>query len=324
MTDITLPIMPYSWQQEHWQQLQQLIESERMPHALLLNGAADIGKTQFANALAQQLLCEVPALDNACGQCKQCLMVSAGTHPDLLRLEPEGAGKAIKIDDVRSLGNLVAKTSQQGGWKVAIIQPAEAMNINAANALLKNLEEPSDKTLLILVSHQTERIPATVRSRCRILKFPLPATSITEPWLQQVTGNQNTQNLLELANNRPLLALRLLESDLLGKRQQFDELIERVARGDESPLKAAEWCKGEVSLEVIDWFQNNVNQRIRARTNEQASGSKNNSLLRLLFRFTDRMLAAKQRLQSSANPNPQLLWEELLLDWQALFTIKRE
>ena len=316
MTEVILPILPYSWQQQHWQQLQQLIEIERIPHALLLAGAADIGKTQFANAIAQQLLCETPAMDSACGHCKQCQLASAGTHPDLLKLKPEATGKAIKIDDVRRLGDFVAKTAQQGGWKVAIIQPAEAMNINAANALLKNLEEPGENTLLLLVSHQIERIPATVRSRCRIIKFPLPGRSTSSRWLQQVIGESgDAEQLLTLASNKPLLALKLLEDDALDKRHNFDQLLQSVATGEESPLKAADWCKGEQPLDVIDWLQSNVNQRIKH--------NKNPTFARLLFRFSDRMVAAKRRLQSTANPNLQLLWEELLLDWQAIFAAKR-
>lgn len=306
------PIMPYSWQQEQWQQLQTLIENQRLPHALLLSGSRDIGKTQFARALAQLLLCEAPVLDKACGHCKQCYLLAAGSHPDLRLLEPEAEGKAIKVDDVRAVGDFVAKTAQQGGWKITIIQPAEAMNVNAANALLKNLEEPGKNTLIILVAHELERIPATVRSRCRILKFPRPESHRVRNWLQQVVGDgENIDQLLQFSDGRPLLALKLLQTDALSKRLDFETLVNEVAAGEKSALPAAAWCKTEDPLQVVEWFQHCVVGRIKAAENHGST--------RLLFRFMDRLLVAKQRLQSRANPNELLLWEELLLDWQALF-----
>ncbi|MCB1668999.1 MAG: DNA polymerase III subunit delta' [Pseudomonadales bacterium] len=316
MTGKVLPVLPYSWQQSQWQQLQKLIENERLPHALLLSGCSDIGKLRFARALAQQLLCEAPIHAGACGRCKQCALVMAGSHPDLIRLEPEGAGNAIKIAQIRTVGNFMAKTAQQGGWKVVLIEPAEAMNVSSANALLKNLEEPGDKTLLILVSHQLGRIPATVRSRCRILKFPLPSQDFVTSWLRQVVGDaEDISQLLQVSGGRPLKALRLVESDALTKRKEFESLLNDVASGTLSPIKAADWCRAEDSIETVEWLQFNVAERVRQKPATREG--------RLLFRFLDKLNVAKQRLQSSANPNPQLLWEELLLDWQALFAASR-
>ena len=306
-----LPLMPYSWHQDQWQQLQMLIEAQRMPHALLLAGSADTGKGRFAQALAQQLLCEVPAVGGACGQCKQCLLVNAGSHPDLRIIEPEGAGNRIKIDHIRAGGDFMAKTAQQGGWKVVIIQPAENMNVNAANALLKNLEEPGDRTLILLVTHQPERIAATVRSRCRIVRFPLPPLSTVSEWLKQVVGDTaDIPALLAASGGRPLQAVRLLESDTLGQMQHFTELLNQVADGSVSPLKAAQWCFKEAPTEAVDWLQLNV-----ARDIKQSPASRKG---RLLFKYLDKLNAAKGRMQSTANPNLQLAWEELMLDWQAL------
>lgn len=315
MSALAPPVMAYSWQQQQWRQLQDLIENERMPHALLLSGFGGIGKGQFARALAQRLLCESPDVDSACGRCKQCQLFAAGSHPDFRVLEPESPGKAIKIDSVREVGDFVTKTAQQGGWRIVVIHSAEAMNTHAANALLKSLEEPGQNVLLILVSGQLERIMPTVRSRCRILKFPLPSENEASQWLEQVIGkSQQIPALLELAGNRPLQALTLFETETLEKHKQFVVLLEGVASGSEAPLKAAEWCKPYDLPELIDWFQLHVYERIKTNNKEKAPC--------LLFRFIDRLNTMKRYLQSSSNPNLQLLWEELFIDWQALFSVR--
>ncbi|MCV6606274.1 MAG: DNA polymerase III subunit delta', partial [Porticoccaceae bacterium] len=163
MTDSTPTslAMPYPWQGELWDDIVHLHKKQRLPHALMLTGPADVGKSRFARALAQRVACGEPVGGYACGTCKSCKLIAAESFPDLKRVAPEEAGKAIKIDQIRALCDFMAKTAQQGGWKVALIEPAEAMNVNAANALLKTLEEPSNNTLLILVCHQLSRVPAT-------------------------------------------------------------------------------------------------------------------------------------------------------------------
>ena len=139
--------LPLPWHEDAWASLNSSIDSGRLPHAVLISGDQGIGKLRLATALAQRLICSAEMVKYACGACKSCNLFTAGSHPDVTYLEPEEKGKAIKIDPVRKLCESLSKTAQQGGWKVAIIAPAEAMNINAANALLKNLEEPQGKTL---------------------------------------------------------------------------------------------------------------------------------------------------------------------------------
>lgn len=309
------PTLSYPWQRGQWEQLEALIDSERMPHAILLSGVEHLGKLQFANALAQRLICEMPVAGHGCGECKQCRLVAAETHPDLIQLQPDEPGKAIRIDPVREVGEFVAKTAQQSGWKVVVIHPAEAMNANAANALLKSLEEPGANTLLILVCHELSRLPATIRSRCRIIKFPVPAEDMVRPWLSGIVGQQeDLDKLLGFSDGRPLLALKLLETDLLEQRLAFDELLNAVAERRISPLVAADQCQQPGSLVVLDWLQNRVSEYLRQPSPPVSA--------RLLFRYLDRLVICKRRLQSTANPNQQLLWEELLMDWQLLFNAR--
>lgn len=305
--------MHYPWQKDQWQQLELLVEQQRLPHALILAGPKHIGKHQFALSLAQRLLCRDPLGGYPCGHCKSCNLIAADSHPDMVKIEPEDQGKAIRIDLIRELGNFIAKTSQQGGWKVAIIHPAESMNINAANALLKNLEEPGADTLLLLVSHEPSRLSATIRSRCRVVKFPVPLASVVRPWLSQVAGaKDDMERLLNYANGCPLLALQLLETDLLDRRQKFEGLINDLAAQRISALSVAEACQENDPQVALDWLYS-------ALVSEVKSGQSDVSQ-RLIFRYMDRLTRAKRLVQSTANPNLLLLWEELLLNWQQLFS----
>ena len=310
--------MHYPWQLQQWQQLGLLIEQQRLPHAMILTGTKYIGKYQFALSLAQRLLCETPMGGYACGHCKSCQLVTAGSHPDFVKVEPEEQGKAIRIDAIRELGDFLAKTSQFDGWKVCIISPAEAMNVNAANALLKNLEEPGPRTLLLLVCHEVARVAATIKSRCRMVKFPKPATSEVRSWLSQVAGERDDiDQLLGYADGSPLMCLQLLETDLLECRSQFDAMIDDLTAQRTTALKVAESIKNNDSQMMVDWLYTRLATVIR--TGQQG---KQEVSQRLAFRYMDRLSQAKRQIQSTANPNLQLLWEELLLNWQQLFSIK--
>jgi DNA polymerase III subunit delta' len=312
--------MYYPWQDAQWTSLIAQVEQQRIPHALILGGPRHTGKYQFALTLAQRMLCESPVGGFACGGCKQCHLVTANNHPDLLKVLPEDEGKAIRIDSVRALGEFASKTSQQGGWKVAIIYPAESMNQNSSNALLKNLEEPGQNTLLLLVSHEPARLSATVKSRCRIVKFPVPTITQSRPWLTQVVGqDQDIEQLLGFAEGRPLLALQLIETDLLERRHAFEGMLDDLAAHRTTPLLVAEKLitkKPVVNdpLVTVDWLYSRVSSDIRSGQGAISS--------RLMFRYLDRLMQAKKLLQSSANPNVQLLWEELLLNWQLLFVTR--
>ena len=137
MAESAWQLAPLPWQQSGWQRLQPAVESGRLPHALLLVGPEGIGKQQFAQALAALLLCHAPDGGTPCGQCRSCTLLAAGSHADLLNVGLEEDSRVIKIDQVRGLIDFAAKTPALGASKLVVMGPAEAMNINAANALLK-------------------------------------------------------------------------------------------------------------------------------------------------------------------------------------------
>ncbi|MDH3319198.1 MAG: DNA polymerase III subunit delta' [Betaproteobacteria bacterium] len=221
--------MIYPWQNKLWEQLN--TKRERMPHALLIHGAQGIGKLALAERFAQRLLCEsADARSAPCGECEGCRWFDAGSHPDFRRVEPEALARQygtaedldepaaaptrsakpsneIKVDQVRALDGFLNLKSHRGGRRVALIHPAEAMNPNAANALLKGLEEPPGSTLFLLVSHRPARLLATIRSRCVAVPVEVPDAAAALAWLEG-QGLRDPAPWLAFAGGSPLLALR--------------------------------------------------------------------------------------------------------------------
>ena len=145
---------PLPWQQEAWQRAGEQLVGGSLPHALLLAGPAGVGKAEFALALARLLLCASPVDGGNCGQCHACELSASGSHGDLRWLQPEEKSRVIKIDQVRAAVEFAGKTASFGERKVIVFEPADALNVAAANALLKSLEEPTACTHLILVCHR--------------------------------------------------------------------------------------------------------------------------------------------------------------------------
>lgn len=217
-----------------------------MPHALLLQGPIGIGKRAFAAHLAHWLLCEAPTKEGACGVCKACSWYMQGTHPDFQLIEPgveseqedesgKKAGKHITINEIRQLTALLALVSHQGGWRAVIIQPAETLNAAAANALLKTLEEPPANVLIMLVSHQPGRLPATIRSRCRKLAMKRPTRDQAEAWLA-MQGLSDQKIYLDEVGGAPLLALECAEPERLVRRARFLEALSSPSQAGLSRL----------------------------------------------------------------------------------------
>ena len=187
------------------------------PHGLLLTGPKGIGKRALAMHFARALLCESPREDgSACGKCASCGYVAAGQHPDLrildlVEVDEEGEAKAlseIKIDTVREMNRWALLTSHRGTGKGGVVDPAEALNLSAANALLKTLEEPPPSTFFILVSHHPGQVAPTLRSRCQRLAAPMPSQEQSTAWLE-AQGVANAVSVLAQADGAPLAALRL-------------------------------------------------------------------------------------------------------------------
>lgn len=236
---------PLPWQTKQWQQLYRCHQASRLPHALLLVGQSGLGKALFATNFAKTLLCQQP-IDSqalgflgagclvkqaynlpedcklggnpeknssakrillACQECRDCLLVTAGTHPDLCQLTTEKSSLGIKIDQIRAVIEKLNHTSL-AAYKIIVINPADSLLLAASHALLKSLEEPSDRTLFILVTEQIECLLPTIRSRCQVIRFTTPKKSLATAWLaQQLPESTPIDKLYHLSSGAPLLAL---------------------------------------------------------------------------------------------------------------------
>jgi len=222
-------------------------------HALLIHGPAGAGHFDMAVLLAQTLLCEsVPAgttAGRACGRCASCHLVATRAHPDLrlvlpaaLRVQrgwtdeddyiaPKGEAKPsreLRIDQVRAAIDWAQQTSGRGRGKALLLHPADALNLSAANALLKTLEEPPGQMRVLLTSADPEHLLPTVRSRCQSLALPAPARALACAWLSD-QGVTTPQVLLAACSGRPLDALALSQAGVTA--EVWSGLPEAVARG---------------------------------------------------------------------------------------------
>ncbi len=328
----------YPWQYETWQRLQGL--RERLPHALLLKGATGIGKLDLAMNYAQSILCAAPAPNGlACQSCPSCHWFLQGTNPDFRLIQPdalaatedsaekEGGKKAsreISVDQIRALSTFVNLSAHSGGYRVVLIHPAEAMNNNSANALLKTLEEPTDKLLFILVTHKPQQLLPTILSRSLSFAIPMPSTDISSVWLKQ-QGVADPALLLAQAGFAPLLALQWsgegaateehkLVFEALKQSTRFDALAlaEQLQRA--APVNVIhflqQWCYDLASYKLTGVI------RYYPQQSDLIKNISKNMSLTALLRYVKELQTAKRE---AFHPlNPKLLFESILLAYQQL------
>jgi len=329
----------YPWQQEPWQRWAGL--RARLPHAILLKGPQGTGKLAFAMHLAQSLLCERPQDDGlACQDCPSCRWFGQETHPDFRLLQPDAlaeveegeereAGKKkpsrqISVDQVRALADFANLSAHQGGHRVVLIHPAEAMNSSAANALLKTLEEPSGRMILILVSHKPQQLLPTILSRCVALAMPMPSPEASRAWLKQ-QGLANSAALLAQAGFAPLTAAQLAEEGT--GTEEYRRLLQELGQpAGLDALALAEQLQRAEPAQIIHWLQQwcydlgsaQLTGRVRYHL-ELADGIR--ALARQvgaldLAAYQKELLAARREAQHPLNP--KLLFESLFLSYRQL------
>lgn len=229
---------------------------ERFAHAWLVHGLAGIGKLDFAVAAAASLLCESPEHGLACGHCAACTWFASGNHPDLRRIRPEAVSaeegaenaeaaeepsdtggaakrapsKEIRIEQIRSLESWFNTATHRGGWRVALVYPAHALNVVSSNALLKVLEEPPEHTVFLLVADAPDRLLPTLVSRCRRLPLPAPSPEVALQWLRD-QNVEPARDWLAAAGGAPLAALRLAQSGDTPVAPWLTQLVAPLAQG---------------------------------------------------------------------------------------------
>jgi DNA polymerase-3 subunit delta' len=323
----------YPWLEPVRDRVVTVLKQGRLPHALLLTGQPGTGKTAFSNYLAQLLLCQKPtAAHTPCGACSGCIQFASGSHPDYFHVtyavdEKTGkVSKEIKVDQVRALAGKLVLSSHHGGYQVAVLDPAEAMNKNAANSLLKTLEEPSDNTVLVLVSACPARLPATVRSRCQQLKIEVPERQLALDWLQE-QGCESAKTCLQLAHGAPLGALRLAQSGTVDTRQEYFNALVGILEKRVSPLTVAQgWSKDEEMQGIRwmrEWLMDLIRIRMTGETGQARSADLRDGLSTLANRLDCRVVfELLERINrilrlTAGSLNRQLLTEDILLAWAA-------
>jgi DNA polymerase III subunit delta' len=258
---------PPPWLKGATDTLANAFQSGRFPHALLIHEAPGAGGEWLALFAAQLVLCTARE-PRPCGQCAPCRRVAAGQHPDLTWLGLVEDSKQIRIEQVRELAAELSLTSHGGGYKVGVIAPADALNRFAANALLKTLEEPPARTLLILVASAPSRLPPTVLSRCQRLRIAAPGRSEAIAWLTATRGRANWEGALEVLGDAPLLAAASDPDQVAELGLEARRTLDALAQGNADPVATAErWARSELPLR-LQCFENWLTERIRGSGRE--------------------------------------------------------
>ena len=285
--------------------------ADRMPHALLIHEAPGAGGDWLALWAAQLVLCRQPERA-PCGACRGCQRVLAGQHPDLITLRLIEDSQQIRIEQVRELSEELSLTSHQGSYKVGVVTPADALNRFAANALLKTLEEPPPRTLLILVTTQPSRLPPTILSRCQRIRIGAPARGEAAEWLQATRGPGAWDAVLDVLGEAPMLAAAVDAQAVVQTARETGQALDEAATGTSDPVATAEkWARSDVPLR-LRCFENWLTERIRERAGEVSlltevragthlSGRRPDLNIRQLFEVLDGVRELKSSLDAPLN-----------------------
>lgn len=292
--------------------------ANRLPHALLLGGERGLGKRALADALARRLLCATADGATACGACKPCRLLAAGTHPDrrAITLDTRDDGRQrteIVIDQIRALSQALSLTAQMGGAVVATLDPADALNVAAANALLKTLEEPQPGRFLLLIADEPFRLPATIRSRCQRLAIEAPSREEARAWLQSLSHEASAvDEALDLADGNPGIAREALDAGLLELKRGVLADLGELARGRAQPFPTARaWLEDRP-----DWRLRFAADAVRRHGWREAldAGRRARADFATLAAWYDAANRTRELLRSPVRP--ELALGELLMGWR--------
>lgn len=328
----TLTAQVYPWFNAQWARVTSLYDERKLPHALIINGAKGIGKLHFAGAVAQLVLCQNRQKDVACGHCKSCQLFLSSGHPDLYHLSPDDEGGQIKVDQVRDLSQFMQSTAQQGGYRVVILNPAEAMNPSAANALLKTLEEPGDNSLLLLLADQLGQVMPTIKSRCQRIDCPIPDAEIAIAWLQEKLQLEAAAaaQLLNVVHGSVLSALTFKERGDQTLRADFLTGLKSILQQKVTAIDLAPKFIKADPLILLSWLRSMLVDIVKINLVGDQAKIVNNDMRKMLttlskrsqikkiYTLSDKVQGHREALLAHQNPNKQLLLEDILLDWKNL------
>ncbi len=337
------------WHRSIWTELG--LQADRKAHALLFSGPSGTGKRDLALHLGMYRFCEAPIDLSPCGVCHQCALAGSGSHPDLhvlmpesdleeggrlaqagLRYRPEKSSETTKpkrgivVDQVRRLTGALSTHPRMASVRMVVVALAETMNLNAANAFLKILEEPPPNTQLILVSTDASRLLPTLRSRCSPLELPLPSLSQGVEWLcQQGVEKQLGESLLRATGRQPLTALKWHNNNWIELREELFMLLLQMLEGKQTPLEVAKKLTKYDSSMLINWIVGYIESMIRTEVlNSQEEGDlmvPAESVRKRwpprftlnLFRVYDYLLSLLNKMEGPGGLDEQLVLEDSLL-----------
>lgn len=335
----------YPWQTNIWQQFCLAKQNNHLPHALLLHGGEHTGKLKFANSVVKSLLCENSLLrensllcenngeaDNmkdqdiceACHQCRSCKTYGAGSNPDYLSIDLIEDKQQISIDQIRAMNAFLTLSRSFNTYRVVLISNAERMNKNAANGLLKSLEEPANNSVIILLTSQASVLLPTIKSRCQILQLPTPHQQQAIEWLQQQTGKDSQfKQELDIAQGKPLAALEVddelinLRADLLNdilniihEKSSIIDIAKKWQKQDRGRL--IDWQIGWISMLLSAQYKSNRQDQV----DEKLGQLNDNILVQSSWDLYDQLLKQKKIVHTSVNP--LIFIENMLTLWLGL------
>lgn len=284
--------------------------ANRLAHALLIHEAPGAGGEVLASWVARLVLCS--QAQAPCQACESCRRAALETHPDLIRLRPLKESRQIRIEQVRELAADLALTSYQGGYKVAILCPADALNRAAANALLKTLEEPTSRTLLVLVATHPSRLPATLLSRCQRIPVPAPGRAEAVAWLQGLRGPADWNAALDALGEAPLHAAEADPQALVAFAGETRRVLEDTLRRQADPVATAErWWRTDLPLRLVcieNWLTDRIRRHFAAPVFSVEMGAEVHSQrgaslgsIRRLFGLVDQVQEMRSTLDAPLN-----------------------
>jgi DNA polymerase III subunit delta' len=309
------------WLAQPQQRLRAATTQGRLPHSLLLLSTPGLGAELLANWTAALALCDSSGT-RPCGTCASCRLLLSDSHPDIHVVRLEEDAQQIKIDQVRELIESLALKSYRGGYKVGVIEGAESLNVNGANAFLKTLEEPAANTVLIMIARPNHRLPATIASRCLRMNLRPPSQELALEWLRaNSTATENWQAALALSGGAPLLALQLAGDGLAALDADMKQSMTELAKGSvDVTLLAERWLRSNPGVRIT-WLENWITQQVHASLGESNSHQTAepvrlpDALLKPKIRGLFELLDAARDIRrlASTGMNQQLAVEALLV-----------
>ncbi len=325
----------YPWQSGLWNDLIKRHQQQGLPHALMFTGVWGIGKHALALQTARWLLCTRRIEQQAgvaCGECHSCRLWQAGNHPDFMECKPEDGSRQIRIDGVRKLNEFLMQTPQISACQVVNLHPVEVLNANAANALLKTLEEPPGESFLLLETERLGSVMPTIRSRCQRLALATPPHQQAIDWmLANGCDPAAAEQALRMNQMAPIAALQWVQQQRHEQHQTWLQQLQQWSNGA-LPLDAMVtiWKNDELA-DVLAWLGQLAADLMRAHMGADTTQLLEPEVLGCfdaatlqpakLIALHDRINKALGQLQSGASFfNRQLLLESLMIEWQTLVT----